>query len=445
MSQLLDQLRDANSIPSPPGVALEIIRLNQRDDVDLDDLEAILIRDPAIVAKLLRIANSSSFGRPGQVSDVRQAVMTLGLRSLNLLALSFSLASYSETDPKSRFDYGRYWTSSAVATSAATVLARKYVMHFIDETFLASILCDFGQLILTEGATDKYKPVIKRMAKSNQSLQEIEREILGGDHAEIGGELLAEWGLPPLICGAIQYHHNPDDERNTDHDTRAIARVLHIASLVGDVFFAGSEIDAGISALQEAAQAHFSMDPSDCQELLEATEESMAEIIDMLGITCTDPAEIAEIRVRATNYLVTQSMALNQQIEAVSADSEQLKKRNSDLEQRATTDALTGLRNRGHFDEWLESESVRAAQAGHALGVLFLDIDHFKSVNDTHGHQCGDELLKAIATAIKECARGDNIVCRYGGEEIAVISPEHDLRQLKALAEKLRVAVGRTS
>ncbi|MCP5045268.1 MAG: HDOD domain-containing protein, partial [bacterium] len=98
MSELLEKLRDANSIPSPPGVALEIIRLNQRDDVDIDELTEVVTRDPAIVAKLLRMANSSSFGRPGQVSDIRQAVMTLGLRSVNLLALSFSLAAYEQSD-----------------------------------------------------------------------------------------------------------------------------------------------------------------------------------------------------------------------------------------------------------------------------------------------------------------------------------------------------------
>jgi diguanylate cyclase (GGDEF)-like protein len=444
VSDLLEQLRNTNSIPSPPGVALEIISLNQRDDIEIDDLANIVTRDPAIVAKLLRMANSSSFGRPGQVSDIRQAIMTLGMRSVNLLALCFSLSAGSKGEGAGNFDYQRYWTSSAVTTTASSILARKYVPRFLDEVFLSSILCDFGQLILAEAAANQYRPVLKRAEKPGASLQQIERELLGADHGEIGGELLSEWGLPPLICDAIKYHHAPDHDALADEDARLVARVLEVASIVGDLY-TGTEITAGIGSLQAAANQYFEMDANACHELLESTEASMAEVVEMLGLECNDPMEIAEIRMQATEHLVKQSMVLNQQIEAVSADSAELKKRNVALEERATTDALTGLRNRGYFDEWLESERDRAAQSGHALGLLLLDIDHFKSVNDNHGHPCGDDLLRAISAVIQRAAGEDNIACRYGGEEIAIIAPETDFAKLSALAEKLRTAVARIS
>jgi diguanylate cyclase (GGDEF)-like protein len=390
------------------------------------------------------MANSSSFGRPGQVSDIQQAIMTLGLRSVNVLALSFSLTSAFQGDGDDRFDYTKYWTSSAVTTTASRILAEEYLPQFADEAFLAGILCDFGQLVLAEGAADRYHPVLKRMAKSNAPIHVVEREVLGGDHAEIGGELLRYWGLPPLICGATHYHHDPNHDANTDGDERALAQILNIASFVANIY-SGTEIFSGLKSLQEVAREFLGMDASLCHELLEATEANMGEIVEMLGLECNDPAEIAEIRMCAAEHLVKQSIALNQQIQAVSADSPELKKRNIDLEERATTDALTGLRNRGYFDEWLESERERAAQSGHALGLLMLDIDHFKSVNDDHGHQRGDELLKAIASTIQESAGPDNIVCRYGGEEFTVIAPEYDRDRLESLAEDLRVAVARTS
>ncbi|MCH7598491.1 MAG: GGDEF domain-containing protein [Myxococcales bacterium] len=444
MSNLLEQLRKASSIPSPPGVALEILNLNQGDDIDIDELAEVVTRDPAIVAKLLRMANSANFGRPGQVSDIRQAIMTLGLRSVNLLALSFSLASYSKGEGGGRFDYQRYWTSTAVITTASSILAKEHLSRFKDEVFLASILCDFGQLILAEAATKKYRPVLQRKAKSSAPLHEIEREILDTDHAEIGGELLGEWGLPTLICNAVQHHHAPHKDLITDDDARALAQVLQVASMVADLY-TGTDMATSLEALQSAASEYFGMDSNACQELLESTEANMAEIGEMLGLECDDPGEIAAIRVRATEYLVKQSIALHQQIEAVSADSAELKKRNVALEERATTDALTGLRNRGYFDEWIESERERAGQTGHPLGLLLLDIDHFKSVNDDHGHPCGDDLLRAISAAIQQAAGNGNIVCRYGGEEIAIIAPETDYSELAILAEKLREAVAATS
>lgn len=444
VSELLEQLRNASSLPSPPGVALEIINLNQRDDIDIDELAIVVTRDPAIVAKLLRMANSSSFGRPGQISDIRQAIMTLGLRSVNLLALSFSLASISKGEDGGRFDYPLYWTASAVTTAASTILSRKALPMLQDEVFLSSILCDFGQLILAEAATKQYRPVLKRRAASGGPIQEIEREILGTDHAELGAELLREWGLPKLICDAVAYHHAPPRDAIEDRAAAAVAQVLHVSSMVSDLY-TGRDLDSGLDALQSTAAEYFEMDSSACKELLEATEESMADVVEMLGVECSDAGEIAAIRVRATEHLVKQSLALNQQIAAVSADSEELKRRNVALEERATTDALTGLRNRGYFDEWLESERERAGQTGHPLGLLLLDIDHFKSVNDDHGHPCGDDLLRAIGASIQLAAGDNHIVCRYGGEEIAIIAPETTCNELEALAERLRAAVAGTS
>ncbi len=441
MSQLLDKLREANALPSPPGVALEIIRLNQRDDIDIDELAEVVTRDPAIVAKLLRMANSSAFGRPGQVSDIRQAVMTLGLRSVNLLALSFSLASYDQGESNDRFDYSHYWTSSGVMTTSSHILARTHLPQFADEAFLSSILCDFGQLILAEVVADKYRRVLKKVAKSDQPLHEIEDELLGSNHAELGGELLEEWGLPPLICGAIKLHHDPESDESADPDAKSLARILHISSRVADLY-TGGELFSGLDALKAAAKDAFGMETSDCQALLEATENEMGEIVELLGLQCSDPAQIADIRMRATEHLVKQSLALNEQMVAVSADSAELKKRNTDLEARATTDSLTGLRNRGYFDEWIESESERAQQNAAPLGLLLLDVDHFKSVNDDHGHQAGDEMLRAVSRAVVNTARESDIVCRYGGEEIAVICPDTDADTLTRLAEAMRGAVG---
>lgn len=444
MSDLLEKLRNAGSLPSPPGIALEIIRLNQRDDIDIDELAKVVSRDPAIVAKMLRMANSSSFGRPGQVTDIRQAVMTLGLRSVNLLALSFSLASYSKGDSRLNFDYKEYWTSSAVMTTAAKVLAARYLPHFGDEAFLASILCDFGQLILAECAPKEYRPVLNRLSKSRGELHEIESNILGLNHGQLGGRLLAEWGLPPLICSAICLHHDPNSDKNADEDTTRLARLLHLSSWVAELYSDKAQ-GAELEAFQQLALEYFEIDDDTSNAILQETERNTPEIIELLGLESRDPAEMADIRMRATEHLVKQSLALNQQIQTVTSDAEKLKKQNVQLEERATTDALTGLRNRGYFDEALEGECDRANQSAHALSLLLLDIDHFKSVNDDYGHQCGDQLLNAISRAVQHSSAENTFVCRYGGEEIAVIVPEQNLTTLKKMAENMRTAVGKTS
>ncbi len=109
------------------------------------------------------------------------------------------------------------------------------------------------------------------------------------------------------------------------------------------------------------------------------------------------------------------------------------------LEEMATTDALTGLRNRRKFDAIIESEWRRAMRHGAAISLLMIDADHFKMFNDTHGHQAGDQVLIGIAICISDSVRrGGDCAARYGGEEFAVLLPGQSAEQALAVAETIR-------
>jgi diguanylate cyclase (GGDEF)-like protein len=108
----------------------------------------------------------------------------------------------------------------------------------------------------------------------------------------------------------------------------------------------------------------------------------------------------------------------------------------------AAKDALTDLANRRSFDQALEMEWARGLRSGRPLALLFADVDHFKLFNDRHGHQRGDDCLRAIAGVIgKTAIRPTDLATRYGGEEFAIIMPETDMAAACAVAERLREAV----
>ena len=107
-------------------------------------------------------------------------------------------------------------------------------------------------------------------------------------------------------------------------------------------------------------------------------------------------------------------------------------------EGRATHDKLTGLYNRHYVQEWLDLELKRAARHGRPLGAILCDIDHFKQVNDTHGHEAGDMVLREVAALLKRIARQSDVVCRYGGEEFLLLMPESPLAAAFDRAERLR-------
>jgi diguanylate cyclase (GGDEF)-like protein len=115
----------------------------------------------------------------------------------------------------------------------------------------------------------------------------------------------------------------------------------------------------------------------------------------------------------------------------------------AELQRIATTDALTGLWNRRHLLERLEAETGRSRRNGRPLCLAILDVDHFKRVNDRHGHPAGDEVLRVLARRIKDAVRLSDVVGRMGGEEFAILMPETDRAQARLVCERLGEMVAR--
>lgn len=120
---------------------------------------------------------------------------------------------------------------------------------------------------------------------------------------------------------------------------------------------------------------------------------------------------------------------------------QQLESRIAELTEQVNTDSLTGLYNRKHFNESMAQELERTQRSRQPTSLALIDLDHFKAVNDTHGHIAGDEVLKAVAKAIGNTIRKLDIACRYGGEEIAVIFPSTYQLVASQVAERLRQAI----
>jgi diguanylate cyclase (GGDEF)-like protein len=112
----------------------------------------------------------------------------------------------------------------------------------------------------------------------------------------------------------------------------------------------------------------------------------------------------------------------------------------AEVESLATSDPLTGLPNRRLFDDTLDREIARARRSGNPLAVAMLDVDHFKVVNDRHGHQVGDEVLRQLARALENAARRESLIARYGGEEFVVLLPDATSADAVIAAERMRAA-----
>ncbi len=125
----------------------------------------------------------------------------------------------------------------------------------------------------------------------------------------------------------------------------------------------------------------------------------------------------------------------------ITRDSSERKRAEDDLRRMANTDYLTGVYNRRHFFEVAAEDIARCLAEKHAVSVIMLDVDHFKHLNDTRGHEAGDDALRQLATACLAVLGPDDILARFGGEEFAVLLPGSDVNRATAVAERMRAGI----
>ena len=142
-----------------------------------------------------------------------------------------------------------------------------------------------------------------------------------------------------------------------------------------------------------------------------------------------------------TETMDNRSKALQQQVQDSTAEISELRQALRDSRRDALTDGLTGVANRKHFDQALYQAIGYALESGDSLSLVFADLDHFKTFNDTHGHQLGDQVLKLVGKTLHDLVKGKDTAARYGGEEFAIILPDTTSGGATAVAENIRKSV----
>ncbi|MFF7710857.1 diguanylate cyclase [Pseudomonas sp. NPDC007930] len=144
---------------------------------------------------------------------------------------------------------------------------------------------------------------------------------------------------------------------------------------------------------------------------------------------------------RSANNQVEHLCLVIYDVTDVATNRRQLLKVNQELQKLSSTDRLTGLYNRGHWEEALKFEYARHVRYGNMSSLIMFDIDHFKKVNDTYGHPTGDKVIQSVANVVRELIRDSDICGRYGGEEFALLLPDTDKAGGQILAERLRQTI----
>jgi diguanylate cyclase (GGDEF)-like protein len=420
-TDLAGQLEKCTSLPSPPAVASRIIELGQDPDVSIGEVAKTVSMDPALSAKILRIANSPLYGRRRKTDNLRQAFILLGLNGTMTMALSFSLvSSLSGQQRGDGLDYATFWRRSILAAASARVLAAHRRLAGSEDYFLAALLQDIGMLALDRAVPDLYRG-IGEVQRDQELVRGVEREKIGADHAAVGAWLLERWALPEILQRGVAGSHDPDsvDASGADLD---FVRHVAAAGKLADVWLRDPQL-ALSEELTCQLQSWFNLDKESCVELLGAVTFELPDCAAAFDMDLCDESDAQRILDQAREILMLRNLQTMHEAERLHRATESLESRAQELEERSRRDGLTGLYNRVYLDAFLQQEFNRAREHGWPLSVAFIDMDHFKSINDNYGHQVGDDVLKAAGALIENTIRESDLAARYGGEEFVVVLP----------------------
>ncbi len=203
-----DIARRTGDLPPMPQVAAEVMRMVGDEKTNARDLERVISRDQALAARVLKIANSAAYGAITRIETIRQAVTTLGMKTLNALTIA-SATGPMMTASKSSFKDKILWEHSLAVGLVAKIVSSKTRKGDPDVAFIAGLLHDIGKIALDKSLPEQYEPIVMRVFNENVTFMEAEREALGFDHCEVGSLVAGKWNLPDAVRDVIRFHHDP--------------------------------------------------------------------------------------------------------------------------------------------------------------------------------------------------------------------------------------------
>lgn len=441
--QVWNLIQNEITLPTPPAIAVKILKAFQTDDLPLRALGEIISIDPALTAMMLKVANTGIYAHSGKITNINRAVTILGTKVIKNIALSFVISTDLRNNDESGFDCDSFWRSSITAAVSAELVSK--IINYADEDiFVASLLQNIGMMIIAQSKGSQYCQLLKDAFLSNAELIDLERNKYGFDHQQVGYALLMKWNLPEVICEPILSHHRPEQAREP---SRKRAKILSIADQLSRIY---SETETAERArlLQWRLVKDFELDEAQALKLLDDAATSSAEIIQAFEVDPGDMRPYSLLLQEANNELGKLNLSNNQLILEMNDAKEkrekvvhELQDANSRLRALVYRDGLTGLYNHRYFHESLENEMARATRYLSKVSLIIIDIDFFKKINDEHGHPTGDLVLMNIARALSNAVRPNDVVARYGGDEFVVILPETDIEGVKVFAARLRRCV----
>lgn len=412
-------------LPTTAAVAMKFVELGKDPDADPGEYGKVISSDSSLSTKLLALANSSWFGVRNKVTRPNVAVNLLGLGTVRTLAISYCLTGLHNDLKLTAEESLKFWSASLCKAVAAKQFAAHFDTKSGEEAFAAGLFQDFAIPIMYAVEKECFSAMLADATISTHAQLEKERSMFRLDHAEIGRLVAQKLELPDLFVDGVAFHHN-HAQLCEFVEKPALANAMYVGSLFPHLLDKWNRDDA--AELRTFIAAQTAQKPLEVDKFMAEVQKEYEQLYAYFEGGKTPDLKIADLLEMASKEVADNTTRLMGTVhemmkEVASAGKEvhQVLARSSELEEAALHDPLTGAFNREGLAKKGGELLSGAARYSSPFALSYMDLDNFKPLNDTLGHQAGDNALKKLAEVVKAAARPTDIFARLGGDEFALI------------------------
>ena len=280
-THVLDEIvQRVQTLPRLPDTIVHLTHVVGDPRSSLPQIVGVIRYDPVLTAELLRMCNSAYYGVAREVESLDDAVRLLGTTKVFQLAMAaYTRAMLAAPQEGYGLPAGALWTHSVTVALAGRLVAQRMNCPQLGLLFTVGLLHDCGKVVLNEFVRAEYAEIVRRVAEDRLSFCDVERQVLGYTHAEVGARVAEAWKLPASIVDCIRYHHEP--EQNTPPS--AVVDAVHLADSVGLMLGVGAGDDGLAYRASAVALARHGLTAADLENIGAETVGELRSVQALFG------------------------------------------------------------------------------------------------------------------------------------------------------------------
>ncbi|MEQ1905017.1 MAG: HDOD domain-containing protein [Pirellulaceae bacterium] len=415
----VEQFANRKRLFSLPEVAMRLLQIAQQETPDFAEISRIIRADPAICGKVLSTVNSALFGFKQKIETIEEAIQKIGLSLLRTILLGFHLSNNSDLrDDLQPVLLQDHWRSSLTQAVFAELLAER--LQGIDKrsAFLAAMLQDIGILAMISAEPQVYKNNVL-IRSIFPEVVSAERAFFGFSHVNVTENILKQWGMSECFGDAIKQHHDRILLQNRSRH-QLLGVVLQAATQGTEMLFSNrnspTDLATAVSHWGNFVNSQLGLSYEKAKEIVDMVPDRVSEYSVMFSFDIGEGVCANRVINEAKELL--EEIGFKNQMESIQQAKKQQNKIDPDLLYR---DSLCGLYNRRYLNDKFGEILQAAIDKQDSVAFYFIDIDKFKSVNDTYGHKVGDQAIKHVAQWLQKSIRSTDTAIRLSGDEFLIV------------------------